>query len=93
MLEKNGGNHRKVFDDFNDDLYIPSANTGKMTHTYIDTLNEFEIVDYMGQLAFVSTESGIHLEPCDFTLSISNAYMTFIKNLRMGYVFKGVKHI
>lgn len=93
MLEKNGGNHRKVFDDFNDDLYIPSANTGKMTHTYIDTLNEFEIVDYMGQLAFVSTESGIHLEPCDFTLSISNAYMTFIKNLRLGYVFKGVKHI
>ena len=93
MLEKSGHDNTKVFEMFNDSLYIPSERTGKMTHTYIDEPMEFMIQDYQGNEAHVITLSGVHLENCDFTLSITKQYGTFINNLMKGYYYKGVKHI
>ncbi len=85
--------YMKVFENFTDDLYIPSNETGKSTHTYID--NEFNgvIIDYTGKELEVNSRSSIHLEPCDFTLSISEQYTKFLKNLKEGYLYKGRKHI
>lgn len=85
--------YMKVFENFTDDLYIPSNETGKSTHTYID--NEFNgvITDYTGKELEVNSRSSIHLEPCDFTLSISEQYTKFLKNLKEGYLYKGRKHI
>ena len=85
--------YMKVFENFTDDLYIPSNETGKSTHTYID--NEFNgvIIDYTGKELQVNSRSSIHLEPCDFTLSISEQYTKFLKNLKEGYLYKGRKHI
>lgn len=82
----------KILDYFNDNLYIPSEETGKMTHTYIDDEIEFEITDYQGNTKLVNSLSGIHLEPCEFTLSISQKTLSFIENLIYGYVTNGDKY-
>lgn len=93
LKEQSKGDIIKLFELFNDNLYIPADRTGKMTHTYIDDLLEFEVIDYLGERAFISTQSGVHLENCDFTLSISKTYKDFIKKLSQGYIYKGVKYI
>ena len=82
-----------TFNLFNDDLYIPAEKTGKMTHTYIDELKEFNIVDYNNCESYISVKSGVHLEKCDFTLSVTRQYISFIENLKKGYLYKGLKTI
>ena len=83
----------KIFDSFNDELYIPSNETGKMTHTYIDTKFKGVVKDYKGVECDILSLSSIHLEPCDFTLSISKQYMDFLKKLKEGYLYTGIKTI
>ena len=93
MLEKCDNDHAKVFDMFNDDLFIPSDRTGKMTHTYIDHELTFLITDYLGNTSEITALTGVHLENCEFTLSISNQFKTFLNQLSKGYIYKGVKHV
>lgn len=93
MVDICGGDTEQVFDIFNDELYIPANKTGKMTHTYIDTEKEMFVVDYDGVQERVLTLSGIHLEPCDFTLSISEQYNQFLRAISSGYVFTGMKNV
>ena len=92
MIEQCNGDYEKVFKMFNDELYIPKEKTGKMTHTYIDDCMEFTIKDYQGNDSIIRAASGIHLENCEFTLSISKQYGEFIKNFTQGYLYKGVKY-
>jgi hypothetical protein len=92
MIEQCNGDYEKVFKMFNDELYIPKEKTGKMTHTYIDDCMEFTIKDYQGNDSIIRAASGIHLENCEFTLSISKQYGEFIKNFMQGYLYKGVKY-
>lgn len=92
-IEEKGGDRLGAFDVFNDSLYVPAERTGKMTHTYIDEGMKFKICDYKGVEATVSMESGIHLEKCDFTLSIAEKYKQFLSELGKGYIFTGVKEI
>ena len=82
----------KVFTMFNDELFIPKDETGKMTHTYIDIEQTALITDYKGEPIEVTALSSVHLEKCEFTLSISENYKTFLKQLSKGYIFKGVKY-
>lgn len=93
MIEKCDGDVQKVFKMFNDNLHIPKNRTGKMTHTYIDEFQEYTILDYQGNESHIKTESGIHLESCEFTLSISEQYGKFLNNLMNGYIYQGVKYI
>ena len=93
MVNICGGDTEQVFNIFNDDLYIPTNKTGKMTHTYIDTEKEMFVVDYDGVQERVLTLSGIHLEPCDFTLSISEQYNQFLRAISSGYIFTGMKNV
>lgn len=83
----------KIFDMFNDSLYIPSDKTGKMTHTYIDNEQANQVTDYLGVSNYEHALSGVHLGACDFTLSISIQYLNFLANLKQGYIFKGLKHV
>jgi len=89
MLEACNHDNSKVFKMFNDELFIPSAKTGKNTHTYIDEEQAFFIKDYLGEECFIRTKGGVHLEECEFTLSISKEFKEFIDHLRRGEVFKG----
>lgn len=92
MIEKSKGNIDEVFKMFDNELYIPSNRTGKMTHTYIDDEMSFTVTDYKGNETEVTTLSGIHLEPTDFTLSISKQYGEFINQFMNGFIFGGVKY-
>ena len=80
-----GGGIENMFKAFNNDLYIPAEYTDKKTHTYIDDLIEIDVLDYMGNKARVISKSGIHLESCEFTLSISRQYEEFLKMFVAGY--------
>lgn len=72
----------KVFDKFDNGLYIPSNATSKMTHTYIDEGFEEELTDYLGNTMTVEEKSYIHLEPCEFSLSISKEFLAYLKNCK-----------
>lgn len=93
IIESNDNDAEKIFNAFNDELYIPADKTGKMTHTYIDDEMKMAITDYLGNTEIVTSKSAIHLEACDFTLSISDQYKQFLRNLSKGYIYKGVKHV
>lgn len=79
----------KIFNMFSDSLYIAGENTGKMTHTYIDESLSVLVEDYKGRVCEVHTLGGVHLSSCEFTLSISSKYKTFLNNLMVGYSHKG----
>lgn len=83
----------RIFNMFNDNLYIPSDKTGKMTHTYIDIEQAYNVTDYNGVTNYEHSLSAVHLGACDFTLSISQQYLNFLKQLSNGYIYKGMKHI
>lgn len=93
MLEQAKGDISEVFRMFDDSLYIPASNTGKMTHSYIDEEKEFICYDYRGKKVKVLTLSGIHLEPCEFTLSLSEDYKKFLNNLKFGQILKGANNL
>ena len=93
MLELANNDKHEVFNVFNDDLYIPANKTGKMTHTYIDEDMQFMITDYNGVTKECSQSSSIHLESCEFTLSISKQYTKFLEQMLNGYIYRGLKAI
>ena len=92
IIEVNNNCCEKIFESFNDNLYIPASKTGKMTHTYIDNSYDLKIEDYNGVSSEIHTKSGIHLGDCDFTLSLSKQYLDFINNVSKGYIYKGMKN-
>lgn len=73
----------KAFDYFSDDLYIPCDYTSKMTHTYIDDGFTEELTDYLGNTIEVTEKSYIHLEKCDFNMSMSIEFLKFIQKLKV----------
>lgn len=79
-LKEKYGN--KIFEAFNDNLYIPPEFTGKMTHTYIDEEIEGYIEDYLGNKEYYHELSGTHLENCDYSLSISQKYINYILGIQ-----------
>lgn len=90
MLEQTDNNPLEVLKMFDDTLYIPASKTGKMTHTYLDIEQSFTVTDYLGVTVDVHTLSGVHLETCEFTLSMSDMQKTYLSNLKLGYSFSGV---
>lgn len=90
MKEQTQNKPLKVMQMFDDTLYIPASKTGKMTHTYLDVEQSFTVTDYQGVTVDVHTLSGVHLEICEFTLSMSDLQKHYLTNLRLGYSFKGI---
>ena len=93
MLRICNNDYNKVFTYFDDNLYIPDIETGKNTHTYIDEAITATITDYQNHTTEITALSGVHLSPCEFTLSISKRYSKFLQDLRNGYLFTGNKAI
>lgn len=73
----------RIFNAFDDDLYIPPGQTGKKTHTYIDKEIEGYITDYKGNTAKYHELSFVHLDDADYNLSISSDYLETIDLLRL----------
>lgn len=76
-LIKKYGN--KIFDAFTNDLTIPKEHTGKMTHTYIDERKTGVVTDYLGNKNTFDEYSAVHLENAEYSLSLSEAYIDFLK--------------
>lgn len=86
-LQQNS-NVKQVFDKFTNHMYIPADFTGKMTHTYIDDERESLVTDYQGNTSLIKALSGVHLEPCEFTLEESKRYLDFLEKFAKGYIIK-----
>lgn len=89
LLKISNNDLNKAFEMFNDDLSVPAEYTGKLTHTYIDEEQTVCINDMYGTHAIVTTKSGVHLAPCEFTLSISKQYAKFLQSLMAGELYLG----
>ena len=69
---------------FDDEMYIPAEYTGKNVHTYLDFEAEGELTDYLGNVAHYHEFSGVHLEPVEFTLSLTANFADYVLGLRGG---------
>ena len=72
-------------DLFTEDMKIPADRTGKLTHSYIDEPRSAMIEDYKGNRCGVFEYSSVHLEPCEFHLSLAQAYINFLKGYTEQY--------
>lgn len=81
MLETYG-NNTAVFNAFNDGLIFPVSATGKNTHTYLDDELNGLVTDYLGNVAEYHELSGVHLGGAEYSLSLSQAYINYLKGLR-----------
>ena len=93
LLENSNNDINAVFKSFDDTLNIPADRTGKMTHTYIDQELKHLVTDYQGNTCQVNPLTSIHLEKCEFTLSISDQYKNFLTQLNNGYILKGEQNL
>lgn len=75
------GKQQYPFEFFEDGMYIPKGCTGKSIHTYIDVPQKGELVDYMGVVGNYDELSTIHMEPCDYELSLSREYRDFLSGI------------
>lgn len=73
-----------VFNAFDDNLYIPPAHTGKQTHTYIDYEMQGILTDYKGVKHGYHELSGTHLEQASFNMSMTQAYIDYLKGVKHG---------
>ena len=80
-----------LFDLFAEDLYIPKeyvvngvkkSGTGKNIHTYIDTPQTGIVTDYLGNKAEYNELSSVHIEKADYTLSISDVYLSYLLSIQ-----------
>lgn len=79
--DNDGTEHGSPFDKFRAGLYVPAEYTGKSIHTYIDTGTRGKVTDYMGNTAAYKEKSSIHMEPAEYSLSISEEYSAYLLSL------------
>ena len=86
LNKKAGGNfiasQKNPYKFFNDNMYVPKESTGKMLHTYIDSLQEGTIIDYNGLEQEYSEVGGVHLESTSFTLELSKNFRNYLQGIR-----------
>ena len=68
----------KVFNAFDEDLYIPRGKTGKNIHTYITFETRGIITDYLGNKSEYCELSSVNLTESDYTLSIAPTYREYL---------------
>lgn len=71
--------YRKLFSYFDNHMSIPASNTGKLAHFYIDKYKSFEVKDYQGRSYRVPAGSGTLLKAVDFSMSLSEQFLAFLK--------------
>lgn len=72
-----------VFDAFTNYLSIPPQATGKNIHTYIDYGQTGTVTDYNGVTQEFHTETGVHLEPTGYSLSLSVLYLNYLLGIKL----------
>lgn len=72
----------KIFEAFEDDLFVPAPYSGKMTHTYIDTERHGILVDWNGVSCEYQEFSAVHLENADYKMSLAENYLEYLKGVQ-----------
>ena len=90
IKKHNNNDVEKMFNFFSNEMRIPKEETGKSTHTYIDSDNTFTVTDYTGIATTVHTKGGVHLEEVEYSLSLSDTYIKYFNLMQDGYFYKGV---
>ena len=70
------------FEMFNNGLEIPAEHSGKLTHFYIDNEVQGVLTDYLGEPRRIYERSCVHLAPAEYCMSISVAYLKYLKGFR-----------
>lgn len=71
----------KIMDELKDGLFIPPTATGKNTHTYLDEEHEGYVIDYNGNRDYYHEKSSIHMEGCEYELSLSKEFIEFLEDI------------
>lgn len=82
LLSQAEKNHTTIFDLFSDDLFVPAVATGKNIHSYIDDEMKGDFTDYLGKKGNYDELSAVHMEGADYSLSLSDAYLDYLKGVR-----------
>ena len=72
-----------IFKAFTNYLSIPPQATGKNIHTYIDYEQTGTVTDYNGVSKEFHTETGVHLEPTGYSLSLSVLYLNYLIGIKL----------
>lgn len=70
-----------IFNAFTDNLVIPRDFSGKKTLTYIDDENKGIVKDYLGNYSEYCELSSIHMENAEYSLSMADNYLDFLKRI------------
>ena len=81
MLDRYGGIDG-AFEAFENGLRIEPEYTGKNTHIYVDESRDGLLCDYLGAVEEYHELSGLYLEPADYSLSLSGAYIDYLLGVR-----------
>ena len=68
---------------FTNNMHVDALSTGKLTHTYIDVRKTGYMTDYQGNRAYYDELSGVHLAPCDFSMTITDEYIKLMEALKI----------
>lgn len=71
----------KIFDKFNDGLFIPAEHTGKNIHTYIDFPTDGIVTDYLGNVGEYHEKSSMHMEPTSYDLSLAAEFVAYLMGM------------
>lgn len=66
------------FAEFHDQLVVPKEKSGKQMCTHVKEDWEGMVTDYTGRTHYVFTHGGVHLEPMEVTLSLSDEYAWYL---------------
>ena len=77
---------KKLFDIFNDQMFVPAEKTGKLAHFYARYDKPFYVTDYQGKTAKIPAGGGCLLKAVDFTMSLADRYVQYLNMLDDGYI-------
>ena len=61
---------------------VKKNGNGKLTHTYIDYEKSGEVIDYLGNKGSYHEYSSIHMEICDYSINLNEAYVNYILGIK-----------
>lgn len=70
------------FGNFDHNLSIPKQYSGRLTATYIDEEHEGEVTDYLGIPYRYHELSACHLEPSEYNLTMSDAFINYLLGVK-----------
>lgn len=82
LLELCGGDHDKVFEMFDDDMYIPAGHTGKNVHTYMYEPMTGIVTDYLGNTFHFYEASGVHMTGADYSMDLDRQAWEWLAGYR-----------